>query len=147
VHTKRHFIVSLIIAIFSLFFDQRTPFLEIRLLGYEITVFILCIVVGVLVDVDHIIDYWIIRGHMSKSLEQRFREGRMFLVFHSIENTVILAVLSILFPFFVFPTITYICHMTMDVYGNGAPYRAYFYLVRFGRKLVNRYKVAPAKIS
>ena len=147
VHTKWHFVASLVVAVFSFFFNQRVPFFEVRLLGYEITVFVLCIVVGVFVDVDHIIDYWINGWLVFVSLGRRFREGRMFLVLHGIENAVILAGVSVLFPFLIFPTISYICHMTMDIYGNGTPIRAYFYTVRFGRKLVHRYKLHSNRIS
>ena len=80
-YSKWHLIVSLIVAIFSVYFDQRTPFLEILLLGGEITVFILCIVVGMLVDGDHIIDYWVIRGHMSKSARKDTEREECFLCF------------------------------------------------------------------
>jgi hypothetical protein len=130
-----HFASSLVVAFVSLLFNQSTPFFGITLFGYEFAVFFLCIVAGVFVDIDHVVDFRLNKGLMRESLASRFRNRRMFLVFHGIENVVILGGLSILFPFLIFPTISYACHMIMDVRGNGAPSRAYFYTVRFGRKL------------
>jgi hypothetical protein len=118
----------------SLLFNQNTPFLDIELFGYDITIFVLCVVVGVFIDIDHIID--IFKRCAFGSLESRFREGRLIILFHGIENAVILSGLSIAFPFLIFPSISYICHMIMDVYGNNVSFQAYFYTVRFGRKLL-----------
>ena len=94
-YPQRHLLASLVIATVSLFFNQKVPFFTVELFGYNFTVFILCIVFGVLIDVDHIVDYRLNRWHMSESLESRFKKGRMFVVFHGIENIVILAALSI----------------------------------------------------
>ncbi len=132
---KWHFAVSLLIAMFSLIFNQSTPFLKIELFGYDITVSALCIVVGALIDVDHLID--IFQGYAFGSIESRFREGRLIILFHGVENALILTGLSIAFPFLIFLAISYICHMIMDMYGNNVPFYAYFYVVRFGRKLLN----------
>jgi hypothetical protein len=91
---------------------------------------------GVFVDVDHIVDYLLNGRHVShESLKSRFRRGRMFVVFHGIENVIILTGLSIAFPFLIFPTASYICHIAMDIQGNGVSFQAYSYLVRFGKKL------------
>ena len=135
-NTKRHFLVGLIIATISLLFDQSVPFLRIELFGVQLTIFTLCIAVSVLLDFDHIIDFIVNRNQMWMNLEQKFREGRMFVVFHSIENALILTVLSFFFPFLVFPTISYICHIAMDAIGNNVSWQAYFYIFRFGRKLI-----------
>lgn len=129
-------LASSVIAAFSLFFNQQTPFLTVELFGYNFTVFILCIVFGVLIDVDHIVDYRLNRWHMSESLESRFKKGRMFVVFHGIENIIILAALSIFFPFLIFPAASYFCHMAMDIYSNEVPFQAYSYVVRFGKKMI-----------
>jgi hypothetical protein len=125
--------VTMIIAVFSLFFDQRTPFLGVRLFGYEITVFVLCIVVGVFVDVDHIVDFRVNRGFRFKNLGMAFNAGRMFEVFHGIENVPVLTGLSVVFPFLIFPTISYACHLMMDIYGNGASFQPYFYSFRIAK--------------
>lgn len=130
---KRHLVATVIIAMFSLFFDQRTSFLGVRLFGYEITVLVLCITVGVFVDIDHIVDFRVNRGFRFKNLEMAFNAGRMFEVFHGIENVAVLTDLSLIFPFLIFPTISYVCHLMMDIYGNGAPFQAYFYLFRIAK--------------
>lgn len=146
-HAKPHFTASLIVGIVSLPFNQSTPFLGIKLFNYEIAVFFLCIVAGVFVDIDHIMDFRLNRELINESLESRFRQGRLFLVLHGIENIMILAGLSIPFPFLAFLTISYICHLAMDIYSNGAPYRVYFCIVRFGRKFVSVDKLCSNGIS
>jgi len=129
-------LASSVIATFSLFFNQQTPFLTIELFGYNLTVFILCIIFGVFIDADHLVDYRLNRWRMPESLESRFKKGRMFVVFHGIENIIILAALSIVFPFLIFPAASYFCHMTMDIYSNEVPFQAYSYAVRFGKKMI-----------
>jgi hypothetical protein len=124
------------VATVSLLFNQSVPFVRIELFGVELSVFVLCIAVGVLLDFDHLIDFRMNRDQRWMSLEQRFRKGRMFVVFHSFENAIILAVLAFFFPFLVFPTISYICHIAMDAYGNKVSWHAYFYVFRFGRKWI-----------
>jgi hypothetical protein len=133
---KRHFLVSLIVATVSLLFNQSIPFVRIELFGVELSVFVLSVAVGVLLDFDHLIDFRMIRDQRWMSLEQKFRKGRMFVVFHSFENAVILTVLAFFFPFLVFPTISYVCHIAMDAYGNKVSWQAYFYICRFGRKWI-----------
>jgi hypothetical protein len=135
---KWHFGVSLAIALVSLFFNQNAPFLDVEVLGYTITVLVLCIAVGVFMDVDHIVDWRLNRGYSFESVEAGYRDGRWFVVFHGAENVVILCVLSIIFPFLVFPTVSYTCHLAMDFYANGVSFQAYFYVVRFGRMLIHR---------
>jgi hypothetical protein len=106
------------------------------LFGVELSVFVLSVAVGVLLDFDHLIDFRMTRDQRWMSLEQKFRKGRMFVVFHSFENAIILTVLAFFFPFLVFPTISYICHIAMDAYGNNVSWQAYFYIFRFGRKWI-----------
>jgi hypothetical protein len=120
----------------SLFFNQTVPFFGVELFSHDISVSALCLVVGVFVDTDHVIDYRLSKGHVG-SLESRFRNGRMYVVFYGIENIIVLAGLSLVFPFLVLPTVSYLCHMTMDVYGNGVPFQAYSYTIRFGRKFTH----------
>jgi len=60
----------------------------------------------------------------------------MYVVFHGVENVVLFTVLAAVWPFLAFPAMSYTCHLAMDVYGNGVPFKAYFYTVRFGRKLL-----------
>jgi len=139
---KWHFVASLAIAIVSLFFNQSVPFLVVELFGYTITVFILCFAVGVFVDVDHIVDIRLNRGYFFESVEGAYRDGRWFVVFHGAETVVVLCGLSIVFPFLMFPTACYICHMLMDFYANGVSFQAYFYVVRFGRMLIHKSKRA-----
>jgi hypothetical protein len=124
------------VATVSLLFNQSVPFVRIELFGVELSIFVLCIAVGVLLDFDHLIDFRMTRDQRWMSLEQKFRKGRMFVVFHSFENAVILTVLSFFFPFLVFPTISYVCHIAMDAYGNNVSWQAYFYIFRFGRKWI-----------
>jgi hypothetical protein len=135
---KRHFLVGLVVATASLLFNQSVPFLRIEFFGVEFTVFALSVAVSVLLDFDHIIDFRANRNQRWMNLEQRFREGRMFVVFHSVENAVILIILSFFFPFLIFPTISYICHIAMDAFGNNVSWQAYFYVFRFGRKWVEK---------
>lgn len=140
---KWHFAASFATAIVSLLFSQNAPFLVVEFLGYKITVFVLCIVVGVFVDIDHVIDLRLNREHFFESTEVKYRNGRWFVVFHGIETIVALCGLSIAFPFLIFPTVSYVCHMIMDIYGNGVSFQAYFYAVRFGRMLFHRSKHPP----
>ena len=130
-----HLLSSLVVAAVSLLFNQVVPFFAVQLFGYNVAVFVLCLLVGVFIDVDHILDYRLNRSFGNVSLESNYRTGRMFVVFHGAENTVILAALSIVFPFLIFPTVSYTCHIIIDMYGNGVSYHAYFYVARFGRKL------------
>lgn len=134
--SNRHLLATLALATISLFFNQRVPFLAVELFGHDFTVFFLCIVFGVFVDVDHIVDYRLNRWHLSDSLESRFRRGRMFVVLHGIENIIVLTGLSIAFPFLIFPTASYLVHMALDIHYNGVSFQAYFYTVRFGKKLL-----------
>ena len=131
---RRHLLVGLMVATASLLFNQRIPFFRIELFGVELSVFVLSVGVSVFLDFDHIIDFRVNRNQRWMNLEQRFREGRMFVVFHSVENTIMLAVLSFFFPFLFFPTISYICHIAMDAFGNNVSWKAYFYIFRFGKK-------------
>jgi hypothetical protein len=135
-YPQRHLLVTLIIATASLLFAQKTPFLTVRLFGYDFAVFVLCMTFGVLLDVDHIIDFALNRGRSFENLESRFKSGRMYVLFHGIENVVLFIVLAAIWPFLTFPAISYTCHMAMDVYGNGVQFRAYSYAVRFGRRLL-----------
>ena len=135
---RRHFLVGLLVATGSLLFNQSIPFVRFELFGVELTVFILCVAVSVLLDVDHLIDFRVNRNQRWMNLEHMFREGRMFVVFHSVENAVILTFLSFFFPFLVFPTISYICHIAMDAFGNNVSWQAYFYIFRFGRKWIKK---------
>jgi len=134
-YPQRHLIASLAVATVSLFFNQKTPFLIVELLGYNLAVFLLCILFGVFIDVDHILDYRLNKWQMSESLESRFKKGRMFVVFHGIENIIILAALSVVFPFLIFPAASYFCHMAMDIYSNDVPFQAYSYIIRFGKRI------------
>jgi len=130
-YPKWHIISSTFVALSSLLFDQTIPVLSISLLNQEIGVFILCLIVGIAIDVDHLVDYHV---HGARA----FKGENMIIVFHGIENIAILAFLSILFPatFLVFPTVSYTCHMVMDLYGNDKPFFSYFYVKRFGKKLL-----------
>lgn len=97
----------------------------------------MCLVVGAVIDVDHLIDYYV-------SGRQAFLGENMIILLHGLENVIVLSVLSIIFrfPFLVFPTISYAIHMAMDIYGNGQPFFLYFYTVRFGKKfLTHQYPI------
>jgi len=137
-HTKWHFVASLAIATVSLLSNQSAPFLVFEFLGHQITVFVLCIVVGVLVDIDHIVDLRLNKERFFEDTKAKYKDGRWFVVFHGIETVFVFCGLSILFPFLIFPTASYVCHIAMDVYGNGVSFEAYLYTVRFGRMLIRR---------
>jgi hypothetical protein len=130
-----HFLASLLIGLISFIFNQNVPFFTVQLFGANVTVFALCIIVGVIIDVDHIIDIHLYREKFSESNESRYRNGRMILVFHGMENTIVLATLSTVFPFLLFPTISYTCHIVLDMLSNRISFQAYFYTVRFRVKL------------
>lgn len=137
-HVKWHFVASLAIAIVSLLFNQAFPFIVVELFGFQITVFIFCVVFGVVVDIDHVVDIRLNKEYSFDSVETKYREGRWFIVFHGIETVVALCGLSILFPFLTFPTASYVCHMLMDMYHNGVSLQAYFYTIRFGRMFMHK---------
>jgi hypothetical protein len=126
-----HFLVGLLVAAVSLLFNQSFPFIRIEVFGVELTVFALCIAVSVLLDFDHLLDFKLNRNLRWMNLEQLFKEGKMYVVFHSVENAMILVFLSLFFPFLIFPTISYICHIMMDALGNNVSWQAYFYIFRF----------------
>jgi hypothetical protein len=127
---KWHLIASLAIASASLLFNQDARFLAVELLGFKITVFVLCIAAGFFLDVDHLVDFRLNRGRFFKGAKGAYLNGRWFVIFHGIETIITLCGLSIAFPFLIFPTISYTCHMAMDIYSNGVPVPAYFYVVR-----------------
>ena len=68
----------------------------------------------------------------------------MILVFHGMENTIVLAALSIVFPFLFFPTIAYACHIVLDMLTNKISFQAYFYTVRFRVRLHNGVEIESA---
>lgn len=136
-YPQKHLLASLAVAAASLFFNQKTPLFTIEILGYNITVFTLCLISGVLIDIDHLVDYQLNRWHRHESLETQFNEGRMYVPLHGIENIPILTALSIIFPFLIFPTISYLIHMTLDIYSNNVSHQAYFYIIRL-RKLLTK---------
>ena len=117
---KWHIVVSLTVGFFSLFFNQKTPVL---------------IVIGVFIDIDHIIDFWINHRDFSKSLQEKFEEGKMFVVFHGFENIFVLIMLSTVNQYLIFPAISYCCHLVIDAYSNKVDFWAYSYIARFGRRL------------
>ena len=104
------------------------------LFNYDFTVFVLCIVFGVLLDIDHILDYRLNEGNPFRSLKSQFEKGRMYVIFHGVEGAILLVILANIWPFLLFPAISYSCHILMDIYYNGVSFQAYFYIVRLGRK-------------
>jgi len=136
-YPKYHICASFPVALVSLLSSQYFPLIKFELLNHEITIFVLCMAVGVLIDVDHILDFYINGSFGSGSLESKYNEGRMFVIFHGFENVIILFCLSIVYPFLTFPSISYFLHMVIDAYGNKVSYQAYFYIFRF-RKILNK---------
>jgi hypothetical protein len=130
-----HLFASLIIATVSLFFDQQAPFLSVELFGFNLTVFVLCIAFGVFLDIDHVVDYFLNRDYPHENLKSQFMKGRMYVVLHGVEGAALLLVLAVVWPFLVFPAISYACHIIMDIYYNGVSFQAYFYVVRLGKRL------------
>ena len=78
-YPKWHITSSIFIAVISLMFDQTIPFISISLLNFEIGVFFLCLIAGVAIDVDHLLDY-----HVHGVCV--FKEESMIILFHGIEN-------------------------------------------------------------
>lgn len=136
-YPDKHSIVALAVGAASLFFNQKTPLLTIEVFGINITVFCLCLISGVLIDLDHLVDFQLNRWHRHESLEAQFEKGRMYVPLHGIENIPILAALSIVFPFLIFPTISYLLHMIMDIYSNNVTHKAYFYTIRL-QKIITK---------
>lgn len=134
-YPQSHLFVSLIIASVSLFFGQKAPFLSVELFGFNLTIFVLCIIFGVFLDVDHLLDYFLNRDYPHENLESQFLKGRMYVVLHGVEGVALLLVLAVVWPFLVFPAISYACHILMDIYYNGVSFQAYFYIFRFGKRL------------
>ena len=145
-YPQKHLLASIGVAAASLFFSQKVPFLTIQLDGFDVAVAFLCILVGVFIDVERILDFWLNKGSMRENDETRFRKGRMYLIFHGIESIPILAISSIFFPFLVFPTISYLVHMAMDLYSNPVPHEAYFYTIRL-RKIMTKAQNMPERIT
>jgi len=121
----------LAIATVSLAFSQKTSFITVELFDHDFTIFVLCVFFGVLIDIDHILDYRLNRHYYHEGLESRYEKGKMCVIFHGMENTIVLTILSVAYPFLIFPTISYTIHMTMDIMGNDVPARAYLYTIRF----------------
>jgi hypothetical protein len=136
-YPHKHLIAALAVGATSLFFNQRTPILTIEIFDYDITIFCLCLVSGVLIDLDHLVDYQLNRRNRYESLEMQFEKGRMYVPLHGIENIPVLAALSIIFPFLIFPTLSYCLHMTLDIYSNKVSHEAYFYTIRL-RKIITK---------
>jgi hypothetical protein len=70
----------------------------------------------------------------------------MYVIFHGIENIPILVTFSVIFPFLIFPTISYLIHMVMDIYSNAVPHEAYSYIIRF-RKTITKAQNMPEHIT
>jgi hypothetical protein len=137
---QRHLFASLIVASVSLFFSQQSPLLTVELFGKNITIFILCLFSGVLIDADHIVDFYLNRGQRPAPPETYFKKGRFYVPLHGIENIPVLTAMSILFPFLIFPTISYVIHLILDIFGNHVSHRAYFYLIRLRKTLIEASK-------
>ena len=133
-----HLLVSLAIATASLPFNQNIPLFGVTVFGYDIAVFVLCLFVGFIVDVDHLVDFRLNRGRWFRSAKNAYLEDRWFVVFHGIETAIASSALSVIFPFLMFPTACYVCHLIMDIHANGVPLQAYFYAVRFGKILIQK---------
>ena len=131
-YPKWHFGMSLAVALVSLLFSQDTPLLSVKLFGHETATFVLVLAVGVGVDVDHLVDYRVYGRSAFNIVELDYTEKRMIVLLHGIEAAITMVMLSAILPhpYLIFPTISYICHMIMDIYGNPPPLRAYLYTVR-----------------
>lgn len=143
-YPHKHLLASLGVAAASLFFNQKVPFLTIQLTGFDVSVAFLSIIVGVFIDIDHLVDFLLNRRLPQETVETRFEKGRIYQPFHGIENVPILAILSVFFPFLVFPTISYLIHIAMDIYNNAIPHEAYSYIIKL-RNIMTKTENMPER--
>ena len=99
---------------------------------------IACFLAGILIDVDHFIDYYQRKSKMCYSLAElenfcsNDRNGKIYLVFHAYEWLVILWGISFFYPHPIFVGIVFgmSVHMVLDqIYNDIYPY-AYFWVFR-----------------
>ena len=127
---SRHIAVSFSLGVILLFFTKSIPS------G------IICFLSGILVDIDHIIEYIIHYGLKSISVDRVYHVcescafSKFYLVFHSIE----IAIVAWLLTFFTFNiyvlafALGYSSHILLDVIGNEFYPQGYFILWRVNKK-------------
>jgi len=100
---------------------------------------IVCFLSGVLIDVDHVLDYWIARRKLFMNYHQLFsfgaheKTGKLFLIFHSYEWLAALWISIMLFslgPVWWGLAIGITVHMLMDRIGNPLRPCVFFFIYR-----------------
>lgn len=93
-----------------------------------------CFIVGVFMDVDHLVDYWIMTGELTgnttKLLNTIGPYELVFIPFHSWELLVVMMILTPVYPILWGSTIGFFFHMLGDVMFNHARLEGFLLMYR-----------------
>ena len=118
--------------------------LIIGLIGFYIwkdkRLILFAIAISMLIDLDHLIDYWLYLGHLSFNLRE-FLSGNYFcaskkfyVIFHGYEYSVILLFLAPIFKkyraYLLIGAIAILAHLLFDVISNNMPFQSYSIIFR-----------------
>ena len=120
--SRYHIMLSLLLSL-GLFFMINDPFAAIT-----------CFLIGVFMDVDHLVDYWMITGKLttntSELLETIGPHERVYIPLHSWELLLTLMILNPIYPPLFGSTIGFLYHMLADLITNNATLEGYLFIYR-----------------
>lgn len=120
--SRYHILLSLIISI--------TLFIMVKDLFAAIT----CFISGVFIDVDHLVDYWMLTGKLTRSTSELMETiepyDLIFIPLHSWEILLTLMLLTPLYPILYGSTIGFLFHMIADLAFNHAKIEGYLFMYR-----------------
>jgi hypothetical protein len=124
-----HFIASLILASIFLYFT-RSPL-----------AFLFCLSAGFLLDVDHVLDFWIYKGKMTFSMEifQEFYKNwdKVIVLLHSIELLIALWIFAYISREYLISfaiSAGFVLHLALDFLSYDLQPRSYFLIYRLLRR-------------
>jgi hypothetical protein len=109
---------------------------------------VVCFLSGIFIDVDHILDYYIHRTHVTLNYEKlvdfcgREKAGRLYLFFHSYEIWFTFALVIMIYPVdlvWIALWIGVAAHMLADQLSNGLRPYAYFLTYRMKHGFDKKY--------
>ena len=97
-----------------------------------------CFTIGVFIDIDHLIDFWITAGTLPKSTSELNATLNsyelVFLPLHSWEILLALMILTPIHPAFFGATIGYFFHLLTDLIFNYAKIEGFLFMYRVNQK-------------
>ncbi len=93
-----------------------------------------CLIMGIFIDVDHLIDYWMLTGKLTRSTHELMEAIEpyelIYIPLHSWEILLSLMILTPIFPFLFGATIGFFIHMITDLVYNNATIEGYLFMYR-----------------